>query len=78
MCSGLRQLSAALQHLALVHRELLNAKPSAIWSNAIRASVDAEFWPLWEPPGEEEKGNKDEGMGVQVEETNLWKFGAAH
>lgn len=78
MCSGLRQLSAALQHLALVHRELLNAKPSAIWSNAIRASVDAEFWPLWEPPGEEEKGNKNERVGVQVEETNLWKFGSAH
>ena len=78
MCAGLRQLSAALQHLETMHMELLNAKPAAIWSNAIKASTDAEFWPLWEPPGRREDGDSDYGLGVRVEETNLWGFGAAH
>lgn len=78
MCAGLRQLSAALQHLEATHRELLNAKPAAIWSHAIRASTDAEFWPLWEPPGKREDGDPDDGLGVRVEGTNLWGFGPAH
>jgi hypothetical protein len=77
MCSGLRQLAAALHDLSATHAGLLKKKPSAIWSNAIRASTDANFWPMWEPPDKKEYDDPDD-MGVRIKDANLWAFGAAH
>jgi hypothetical protein len=57
---GMKQLSFALQGLHKRHFRTLWITPTAIWGPKIAAAVDPEFWPVWEPPED------DDGSGGEV------------
>ncbi|KAK4451278.1 hypothetical protein QBC34DRAFT_378602 [Podospora aff. communis PSN243] len=46
---GLRQLAAALDHVATIHSEDLLENPSLLWQQGIVRAIDPEFWPIWHP-----------------------------
>jgi hypothetical protein len=78
MTSGLKQLAAALKDLWARHSNSILSKPSAIWSETLRASIDHDFWPAWEPPENKKDENPDDDTGVRVNDGGLSSFVASH
>lgn len=75
---GMKQLSFALQGLHKKHFRTLWITPAAIWGPEISAATIPDFWPMWEPPDEDEGDDGEDDTAVKVGDGGISSYVASH